>query len=102
LPREAGPERRRAERKKVNRPITVVVDSSREQLSDRAFALDLSDLGVRVRSSLSLVRGQVVTVIPREGNDQAFLSQVIWVGTRGSDSSSEAGIAFLQSFRRTA
>ena len=89
-----GSDRRRAPRAKVSQPLVVVVDSARSQIANRAFALDLSDMGARIRSEIHLQPGQLVTVIPNEGAEQGIPSQVIWVERSGAHE--EAGIAFLQ------
>jgi PilZ domain len=89
-------ERRRCRRVAVNKQIVVVVDSDRDGITNHVFALDMSELGVRIRSKVNLLPGQLVTVIPRAGNDhQAVPSRVVWVSQR-SDGSGEAGLAFLQ------
>lgn len=88
-----GPERRRAPRHASSKPLAIMVDSERTKISDSAFAVDLSDLGARVRSSLHLEPGQLITVIPSDGPAEGIPSQVIWVDRSGG--SSEAGIAFL-------
>jgi hypothetical protein len=94
---EATPaERRRCRRVTVNKRIAVVVDSDRDGIANNVFALDLSELGVRIRSKVKLLPGQLVTVIPRAGNNhQGVPSRVVWVSQR-SDGSGEAGLAFLQ------
>ena len=89
-----GRDRRRSPRSSVSRPLAVVVDSDRSQISNRAFALDLSDLGARIRSEVQLQPGQLITVIPNEGAAAGIPSQVIWVERSGAQD--EAGIAFLQ------
>jgi len=89
-------ERRRCSRVAVNKRIAIVVDSDRASIAQTVFALDLSELGVRIRSKVDLLPGQLVTVIPTGGNDhQAVPSRVVWVSQR-SDGSGEAGLAFLQ------
>jgi len=96
MPVAAQTNRRRSERKAVNKPISLLVDSDHSEIANSAFAIDLSELGLRIRSDINLVPGQIVTVIPREGSKQAVRSQVIWVGESGSERAGEAGIAFLQ------
>lgn len=87
-------ERRRAPRRDVSEPITLIVDSGRSRIASGTFALDLSQLGARVRSQLHLEPGQTITVVPREGPAAGIPSRVVWVseGTGGT----EAGLAFLQ------
>ena len=96
MPEATPTERRRCRRVAVNKQIAIVVDADREGISRTVFALDMSALGVRIRSKVNLVPGQLVTVIPSAGNDrQAVPSRVVWVSQR-SDGSAEAGLAFLQ------
>ena len=94
MAKKKGAERRRAPRRKTSAPLALVVSSGREQISSGAFAVDLSDLGARIRAKVHLEPGQLITVIPNEGPSQSIPSQVIWV-SRTSEGE-EAGIAFLQ------
>ena len=88
--------RRRSERKPLGRAVSLVVESERSRIVHRVFGVDLSALGIRVRAGIALLPGQLVTVIPREGNSQAVRSRVVWVGEAGSDRAGEAGIVFLE------
>ena len=88
--------RRRSERKPLGRAVSLVVDSERSRIVHRVFGVDLSALGIRVRAEIALLPGQLVTVIPSEGNSQAVRSRVVWVGETGSERAGEAGIAFLE------
>jgi hypothetical protein len=94
MPVAQGAERRRAPRRKVANSLTFVVDSDRDQIANRAFAVDLSDLGARIRAGVRLEPGQLITVVPSEGGEQGIPSQVIWVSPGAT--TGEAGIAFLQ------
>jgi PilZ domain len=96
MPKANPSERRHNERTVVNRPVALVVDSSHDQIAYNAFAIDLSDVGARVRAAIDLTPGQMVTIIPKEGSTQSVKSRVIWVGEKGSTRAGEAGIAFLQ------
>jgi hypothetical protein len=80
----------------VSKSIVIFVDSEREQIAKSAFAIDLSTLGARIKSSVKLSPGQLITIVPREGSEQSIPSRVIWVGDSGSNRSGEAGLAFLQ------
>ncbi|HTG62308.1 MAG TPA: PilZ domain-containing protein [Terriglobia bacterium] len=96
MPEATPTERRRCRRVAVNKQIAIVVDADREGISRTVFALDMSELGMRIRSKVSLLPGQLVTVIPSAGNDhQAVPSRVVWV-SQAFDGSGEAGLAFLQ------
>lgn len=101
----AGPvpaNRRRAERKSTARTLTFVVDSDRDEIANSAFAVDLSELGARIRLGVDLLPGQKITVIPKEGRAFAVPSQVVWVGDPGTSRDGEAGIAFLKPIRMDA
>lgn len=89
-------DRRRSERRIVARPLTLVVDSNRKEIANTAFAVDLSEVGARIRASIKLVPGQHIVVVPNEGTAQAVRSCVVWVGEEGSPREGEAGIAFVQ------
>ena len=94
MDRPRGAERRRARRRQVSKRLALVVNSSRDKISSGAFAVDLSDLGVRIRAKIHLEPGQLITVIPSEGPSQGIPSQVVWVNQAGD--AQEAGIAFLE------
>lgn len=88
-------DKRRAERKAASKAIALVVDSERSEITGQAFAVDLSQLGVRIRTQARLEIGQRVTVIPREGKAFAVPSCVVWVNAQASEEGPEAGLAFL-------
>lgn len=94
MPQSMGVERRRAPRRQVNQRLTLVVDSETSQVTGGAFAIDLSQLGARLRSQMRLEAGQLVTVVPAGGSGPKVQSRVIWVSDDGSGCA--AGIAFLQ------
>lgn len=88
-------DRRQSARAKADRPVTLIVDSNRSQIANNAFAIDFSDLGMRIRSDVQLQPGQLVMVIPNEGPGEAVPSRVIWIEHETPDRTSEAGLAFL-------
>jgi D-lyxose ketol-isomerase len=88
--------RRRAERRESYKSVALVVDSRHNEIANRSFAVDLSELGVRIRTNLRLEPGQPVTVIPCEGEAYAVPSRVIWVQGASLNDDHEAGLAFLE------
>jgi hypothetical protein len=88
--------RRRAERRESYKSVALVVDSGHNDIANRSFAVDLSELGVRVRTGLHLELGQSVTVIPCEGEAYAVQSRVVWVQGASHSDDHEAGLAFLE------
>ena len=96
MPEATSKDRRKSVRTKANRPVTLIVDSDRSQIENKAFAVDFSDLGIRIRSDVRLQPGQLVMIIPNEGPGKAVPSRVIWIEHKTPDRTSEAGLAFLQ------
>lgn len=96
MPKAHPRNRRRAERQETSKAIALVVESEHREISSQAFAVDLSQLGARVRTSVRLEPGQQVTVIPREGKAYSVPSRVIWIHGLDSDGDAEAGLAFLE------
>jgi PilZ domain len=87
-------ERRRAPRREVEVPLMLVVDSEASNVMSGAFAVDLSQLGARVRAQVRLQPGQLITVIAGGGSGPEVKSRVIWVSDEGKGC--DAGVAFLQ------
>jgi hypothetical protein len=96
MPQATSKDRRQSVRTKANRPVTLIVDSDRSRIENKAFAVDFSDLGIRIRSNVKLQPGQLVMIIPNEGPGKAVPSRVIWIEHKTPDRTSEAGLAFLQ------
>jgi PilZ domain len=94
---QVSSERRRAPRRRVRDPIAIIVDGDPKTVADGTFALDLSDLGARVRSQLKLRPGQIVTILQRGDETAGILGQVVWVSEGEGDS--EAGLVFLQQLK---
>jgi len=96
MPETNTADRRQSVRTKAHRLVTLIVDSDRSQIANSAFAIDFSDLGIRIRSNVKLQPGQLVMIIPNEGAGKAVPSRVIWIEHKTPDRTSEAGLAFLQ------
>lgn len=88
--------RRRAERRESYKSLALVVDSAHDEIANRSFAVDLSELGIRLRTDLHLEPGQCVKVIPCEGDAYAVQSRVVWVHGEPYNGNHEAGLAFLE------
>jgi hypothetical protein len=88
--------RRRAERRESYKSLALVVDSGHSQIANQSFAVDLSELGMRVRTNLHLKPGQPISVIPCEGESYAVPSRVVWVHGDTFNGDQEAGLAFLE------
>jgi hypothetical protein len=88
--------RRRAERRESYKNLALVVDSGHSEIANRSFAVDLSEMGIRVRTGLRLEPGQTVMVIPCEGEAYAVASRVVWVQGEPYSEHQEAGLAFME------
>jgi PilZ domain len=93
MPELTDRERRRAPRREVELPLMLVVDSEASEVSGGAFAVDLSQLGARIRAQVRLEPGQLITVIASGGSGPQVKSRVIWVSDQGRGC--DAGVAFL-------
>ncbi len=93
--------RRRSERKVAKIAIVVFVDHEHEQGGNDACTVDVSTLGARIRSELSLTPGQMVEVVPVNGSDPV-VARVVWVGNPASELQGQAGLEFLDPFNITA
>ncbi|MGH9396020.1 MAG: PilZ domain-containing protein [Terriglobia bacterium] len=96
MPESNSINRRRAERREASKAVALVVESGHHEIASHAFAVNLSQLGARVRTPVRLEPGQQVTVIPREGKAYAVPSRVIWVHSAQSGGDTEVGLAFLE------
>ena len=91
---------RRSERKIAKIAIVVFVDHEREQGGSDAYTVDVSALGARIRSGLSLTPGQMVEVVPVNGSEPVA-ARVVWVGNPASELQGQAGLEFLDPFNLT-
>ena len=94
LPQE---NRRRTERRIAKIAIVVFADKEHEQEGSDAYTVDVSTLGARIQSDLSLTPGQIVEVVPVNGS-QPVAARVVWVGSPASELEGQAGLEFLYPF----
>ncbi len=91
---------RRSERKIAKIAIVVFIDKEHDQSGSDAYTVDVSTLGARIRSELSLTPGQMVEVVPVNGSDPV-VARVVWVGKPASELQGQAGLEFLDPFNVT-
>ena len=89
--------RRRSERKIAKIAIVVFVDHEHEPGGSDAYTVDVSTLGARIQSELSLTPGQMVEVVPVNGAEYVA-ARVVWVGKPASELQGQAGLEFLDPF----
>ncbi len=87
---------RRSERIPANAQVTLVLESQRRQtqIGQRVSTVDACPLGVRIRSFGALVRGQTVSLIPREDSSKCYPCRMGWVSPLSPRLSSQAGLEF--------
>jgi hypothetical protein len=85
---------RRSERKRARIAIVVYTENESEGEGCDAFTVDVSELGARIQSGVSLTPGQVVEVAPVNGS-QPVTARVVWVGKPASELEGQAGLEFL-------
>lgn len=76
-------------------PLTLLLDPEGQRVRQPAHMLDMSDRGLRLKTSARLAPGQIVDVIPRQGIQFAERSRVVWVTEAGSEQGFEVGLEFL-------
>lgn len=91
---------RRSERKIAKIAIVVFVDHEHEPAGSDAYTVDVSTLGARIQSQLSLTPGQMVEVVPVNGSEPVA-ARVVWVGKPASEMQGQAGLEFLDPFNLT-
>jgi PilZ domain-containing protein len=86
---------RRTERVPVNLQMTLLLYSHGKKTSHTVWAVDMSLLGVRVRSGGALVPGQTVDLVPRsDGSWNVYPCRVVWSSPPGPELFNEAGLEF--------
>jgi uncharacterized protein YukE len=90
----AQPPPRRMERWTGVIPITLRVESKGKKYEHVASTLDMSDRGLRILTTTSLVPGQTLEVL----SNRSLLGncRVVWVVGAGSDRPSEVGLEILK------
>ncbi len=90
---------RRSNRIYARLPITLLIPVRDSKVTEKAFTVNLSESGARVRTSTPLAPGQRIDVFPNEGLKHAIPSRVVWVERGALDRVGEAGLEFLQPLR---
>lgn len=85
-------DRRRSRRIPGRFLISMLVGEPGAKDEYRAFVVDLSELGLRVRTDIELAPGQTVDVVFTE----PVLSRVVWSARLGSTQEFEAGLEIVR------
>ena len=87
-------ERRRCPRTHSNIPILLIVENDGKMMTRAGTALDVSELGARIGTSVHLTVGQPVKLIRHEEGSDFVPCRVVWLGSQASGTR-QAGIEFL-------
>lgn len=88
----SGPERR-SPRVPANISLRLLLDGERSPAGHSAHTVDLSDRGLRIRTTAALSEGQMIRIDAWGGNGQDMPSRVVWV-QRTPAGESQAGLEF--------
>lgn len=83
---------RRLDRIPTHSPVTLEFDSQGKRLRQRAILLDVSDRGMRLKTSAELAKGQEVDVIPQHGLEEPERTRVAWVTEAGGEQAYLVGL----------
>lgn len=93
-------EARRSRRIPANLQMELLLTSQYGKVRQKVTIVDMSLLGVRIRSIGSLVQGQMVTLVPSEASINVYPCQVMWTVNSGIQFYSEAGLEFQAMARK--
>ena len=87
------PAARRVERWAGVMPVTLLVESDGRTYEQPASTVDLSQRGLRIRTTAALSQGQALEVT--RGGKRVGLCRVVWVSPGGFERPSEVGLEIL-------
>jgi hypothetical protein len=87
---------RRWERELATIPVRLVLKAENFKADDSAVTVDISPLGVKVRTTLALIPGEWVGVVPKGEFPHAIPARVVWAREDESSHWTFAGLKFLQ------
>jgi hypothetical protein len=76
-------------------PVAIVVDYDLTKASFGAYLVEVSSEGATLQTSVKLVPGQSVQVIPNDGEGRAVATQVVWVSELELHEVVQAGLRFV-------
>jgi hypothetical protein len=77
----------------------LVVEPEGRRQKYPSTMVDISQEGVRLKTTVGLDSGQFVEVIPHEGPRYAMRCRVVWVEKQGPDQEREIGLEFVKPTR---
>jgi hypothetical protein len=86
---------RRLPRIPFSEPASLLSGPQGRKIGHRCRVTDVSELGIRVRTSVALTRGDIVEVLAKDAPKFLLRARVAWVGKVGSIDYGHAGLEFL-------
>lgn len=80
-------------------PVALVLRGQRRKTQSQASVLQTSFLGMRVRTTVNLKRGQVLRIVRMTGPSASVSARVVWVSALDSDRHRQAGLQFTDPMR---
>jgi hypothetical protein len=87
-------DKRRSDRTQANLLMTLLIEHQGTKVRQKVWTVDITLLGVRIRSCEVLVPGQMVILIPSDRSFNVYPCRVAWVGPLGPELYSDAGLEF--------
>jgi hypothetical protein len=87
---------RRWDRDTVTMPVRLVLSPERFKSDNSATTVDVSLRGMKVKTSLDLIPGEWIGIVPKTGFPQAIPARVVWSHEDEATRWIYAGIEFLQ------
>jgi hypothetical protein len=92
---DAGNIKRQFRRKTERIPITLLMKNQGLEFERSASTVDLSEQGLRVRTSADLSQGQIVYVMSSRGYSPFGYCRVVWVRETDHIRRNEAGLKLM-------
>jgi hypothetical protein len=92
---DAGNIKRQFRRKTERIPITLLFKEQGQEFERSASTVDLSEQGLRVRTSADLSEGQIVYVVSSRGYSPLGYCRVVWVRETDQIRRHEAGLKLM-------
>jgi hypothetical protein len=86
---------RRLPRIPFSEPATLLAGPQGRKIGYPCHVTDVSELGIRVRTSVAMATGDIVEVLAKDAPKFPLRSRVAWVGKVGSIDYGHAGLEFL-------
>jgi PilZ domain len=86
---------RQLDRIPTNTLVTLLFEFQSQPHRQRARLLDISDTGMRLKTTAALVQGQQVDVISQHGMQEPERTRVVWVSEAASEPAYLVGVEIL-------